>query len=561
MKHRLSLSMLVLTTFVLVTVTLVTAQGPQPQTPRGTLGTAFTYQGLLKQNGAPVAGPVELTFSLYNVASGGTALGSITQPITPTGSGLFITQLDFGNLFDGTDRWLGISVGGEPELSPRQALSAAPYALFAASAGALQGRRVATTAPAGGDVLKWDGSAWAPAAETSNTYTAGSGLILSNGQFSVDTSTVQARITGTCTGSNAMQSVDANGSVQCVGSAGGTGDITGVHAGAGLSGGGASGEVTLTVAFAGTGVAASAARSDHNHDATYVQKTGDTMTGNLSFGSIARQMLNLWNTAYAIGVQSYDLYLRTDTGAGFAWFEGGTHSNTHYDPGTGGRTLMTLDATWLHLPFSETVRLDLGSGYKLSLGGNGTFEIDAPGTIGGRLIVKDNGNVGIGNNNPGDKLTVAGAVHSTSGGFIFPDGTTQITAAPNTTYTTLVGSSPEIAPKGSTPTQLAALSLPAGAYLLFATVDFEDAADFVLQDNTRQVTCTFYDESRNIKIDAPAGGFHGWYSVTWHTVKSLVATTSVALSCGARDGGTDQSYVYAYNIRLSAIKLAGFTVQ
>ncbi|MGQ0644729.1 MAG: hypothetical protein ACT4O3_04470 [Elusimicrobiota bacterium] len=39
------------------------------------------------------------------------------------------------------------------------------------------------------------------------------------------------------------------------------------------------------------------------------------------------------------------------------------------------------------------------------------------------------GNVGIGTVNPGEKLTVAGTIHSTAGGFKFPDGSVQATAA------------------------------------------------------------------------------------------------------------------------------------
>ena len=59
-------------------------------------------------------------------------------------------------------------------------------------------------------------------------------------------------MTGVCGGANAIQSINANGGVTCVSVAGGTGDITGVYPGNGLTGGGASGEVTLTVAFGGS---------------------------------------------------------------------------------------------------------------------------------------------------------------------------------------------------------------------------------------------------------------------------------------------------------------------
>jgi len=46
-----------------------------------------------------------------------------------------------------------------------------------------------------------------------------------------------------------------------------------------------------------------------------------------------------------------------------------------------------------------------------------------------RMIIKEGGNVGIGVLVPGSKLEVAGVIHSTSGGFRFPDGSIQLSAA------------------------------------------------------------------------------------------------------------------------------------
>ena len=48
------------------------------------------------------------------------------------------------------------------------------------------------------------------------------------------------------------------------------------------------------------------------------------------------------------------------------------------------------------------------------------------------LTVTSGGNVGVGTTSPTQKLQVAGTVYSTSGGFKFPDGTTQASAASGT---------------------------------------------------------------------------------------------------------------------------------
>ena len=56
----------------------------------------------------------------------------------------------------------------------------------------LQNRPVDSTLPTSGQVLKWDGSKWAPGSDlnTGSSYTAGEGLTLSNNQFSANFSSV-----------------------------------------------------------------------------------------------------------------------------------------------------------------------------------------------------------------------------------------------------------------------------------------------------------------------------------------------------------------------------------
>lgn len=94
----------------------------------------FSYQGVLNDGaGAHVAdGDYSITFSLYDVESGGAALWTETQPAVPVASGLFsallgsVTPLTLA--FD-QPYYLGVAVGGSEELSPRTPLSSVPYAM------------------------------------------------------------------------------------------------------------------------------------------------------------------------------------------------------------------------------------------------------------------------------------------------------------------------------------------------------------------------------------------------------------------------------------------------
>jgi hypothetical protein len=107
-----------------------------------TLGSAITYQGRLDQDGAPATGNFDLLFRLYDQASNGTQIGPDQILLsTPVAEGLFTVQLDFGAAsYNGDARWLDIRVkpAGDPTytvLTPRQPVTASPYALRAISGG------------------------------------------------------------------------------------------------------------------------------------------------------------------------------------------------------------------------------------------------------------------------------------------------------------------------------------------------------------------------------------------------------------------------------------------
>jgi hypothetical protein len=123
------------------------AQEPQPPGITGAqgggpFGTGFTYQGKLDEDGAPHTGACDFQFSLWDAAGGGNQIGTTqTETGVALSEGLFTVELDFGSTaFAGSARWLQIAVrcpagsGGYTTLDPRQALTAAPYALYAPKA-------------------------------------------------------------------------------------------------------------------------------------------------------------------------------------------------------------------------------------------------------------------------------------------------------------------------------------------------------------------------------------------------------------------------------------------
>ena len=105
-------------------------------------GTAFTYQGRLASGGSAANGLYDFQFTVYDALSNGSAKGGpLTTASTGVTNGVFTATLDFGGgVFDGTALWLeiGTRTNGAASftpLAPRQALTAAPYANYAPSAG------------------------------------------------------------------------------------------------------------------------------------------------------------------------------------------------------------------------------------------------------------------------------------------------------------------------------------------------------------------------------------------------------------------------------------------
>ncbi len=142
------------------------------------------YQGrLTTAAGTAVAdGSHFLRFQIYDVASGGTALWDSQIRIVQVKDGLFTYKLGqdvpfSDELFAGGDRWLGITVGTDPELTPRTLLVAVPYAYRVATVDGASGGEISGMVTLNGvqEGLRLQGSTVGPANDTWVSFRDGAG--------------------------------------------------------------------------------------------------------------------------------------------------------------------------------------------------------------------------------------------------------------------------------------------------------------------------------------------------------------------------------------------------
>jgi hypothetical protein len=126
------------------------------------------YQGRLLDPTTGQAKPdggYQMVFSLYNVESGGAPLWTETKNVAVS-RGLFSTllgdtaALNLG-VFDGQDLFLGVSVQGDPEATPRQRLAHVAYAIYAERAANAANADSATNAANADTLDGQDSSAFA----------------------------------------------------------------------------------------------------------------------------------------------------------------------------------------------------------------------------------------------------------------------------------------------------------------------------------------------------------------------------------------------------------------
>jgi hypothetical protein len=190
---------------------------------QGPLDTTFTYQGRLRLvGGVYVTGACDFQFSLWNADDSQVAgTGTLDRTSVGVTDGYFTVDLDFGDVFTGPDRYLQVAVrcpagsGTYDTLGGRVKLAPNPYAMAARNTVAGSAAWADVTAkPAGfaddvdNVVTYTNGFGLALSPSPANQFSVITSSL-------INTATLQKRVTGACFDDQTIQTINSDGSVHC----------------------------------------------------------------------------------------------------------------------------------------------------------------------------------------------------------------------------------------------------------------------------------------------------------------------------------------------------------
>jgi hypothetical protein len=467
-------------------------------------GTSFAYQGRLTDGGTAANGNYDLQFALWDSASGGAQIGSsLTLNTVAVSNGLFSVSLDFGaGSFTGASRFLEISarpvsVGTFTLLSPRQQVTATPYAIRSANAsladnatnagtatnatqlgGVAAGQYVQTgdsrlsdaRSPTAGSVnyiqnttsqqastnFSISGSGTANILNATTQFNLNGNRILSNplGNLFAGVGAGQNNnaILNTFVGTNAGQNNNAGNRNSFFGQAAGLNNDTGSQnsffgesAGTANTLGGLNSFFGVDAGFVNTfgdsnaffGQGAGIHNNTGSQNSFFGEGAGASITfgvsntfiGNSAGATSNTNVSGFRNTLLGAGsdVQGSNLSNATAIGAAAVVTQGNSLVLGSFSGNGACATCDTSVGIGISAPAFRLHVVDPGAaglrvqtntsgGAVASFGGFGDFQIDANGVTGGRFLVQQGGNVGIGTNAPDSKLTVNGTADKPGGG-------------------------------------------------------------------------------------------------------------------------------------------------
>jgi hypothetical protein len=192
----------------------------------------ISFVARLADAGNPVTGSHDLSLALFDAATGGTAVWTENRSgVTIPDDGLLyldlgsVTPLD-ANVFSGGKKYLEVTIDGQLT-TPRIVIESTPYAIRSGEAShsidsdslgthpaSFYQARVSNACSSGSAIASIDATG-SVTCQAVPTYTAGGGLLLTAGAFSVDPTQVQSRVTGVCN-TGAIASITQAGAVTCL---------------------------------------------------------------------------------------------------------------------------------------------------------------------------------------------------------------------------------------------------------------------------------------------------------------------------------------------------------